>query len=300
MLVTTRAINVSHTFGVAATALAIAALLGAAAAGPDDPVLIRGGAFVMGTKADRIAELKERYGVGWPGVFENETPARRVTLGDFRLDRFEVTNARFAAFLAANPQWRREAVSGEAHNGHYLEDWDGDRPPAGREQHPVAFVTWHAAQAFCRWAGGHLPTEAQWECAARAGDDREFPWGDQPPAPELANYHASGHGAPVAVGSYPANPLGLHDLTGNVWEFLYDAWEPTYSESDATDPVAGGWLDNAAESRVTGRRAVRGASFGGAVVNLRTRWRDSHLVGNATGFVGFRCAYPAAAAGSAR
>ncbi len=249
----------------------------------------------MGTDEAQVAALKERYGVEFPGVFENETPAHPVTVGDFRLDRFEVTNARFAAFVQTHPEWSPQRLAADRHNGRYLAHWRAGSYPEGRGDHPVVFVTWHAAQAFCRWSGGRLPTEAEWEYAARAGGGREFPWGNEPPDPARANYSESGHADTVAVGSYPATGVGIHDLAGNVWEFLDDEWEPRYAERKQTDPLRGGPVADGDSMAVPGRRAVRGASFGGSVVNLRTRWRDSHVVTNAIGFVGFRCAYPAEA-----
>jgi formylglycine-generating enzyme required for sulfatase activity len=223
-----------------------------------DTVLVKGGTFRMGSPASAVPDLKRRYQVSFPGVFEDEVPARAVTVAPFRMDRHEVTNARFAEFVKARPEWG-------AH-------WKLGSIPAGQEQHPVAFVTWPAAQAFCEWAGGRLPTEAEWEFAARAGGDAEFPWGDEPASPARANYGASGIGATRPVGSYAANPLGLFDLAGNVWEFTRDPWP---------------------DAKGSRRRAIRGGSFGGAPVNLRTRWRDSHEESNAVAFVGFRCAYPA-------
>jgi formylglycine-generating enzyme required for sulfatase activity len=257
------------------------------------PVSIGGGTFVMGTSADAVPGLRTRYALAFPGVFENEVPAHRVTLGGYRLDRHEVTKARFSAFIAARPEWRKANVPAARQNGEYLNDWDGDRYATGEDNHPVVFVTWHAAQAFCRWAGGRLPTEAEWEFAARAGGDAEFPWGDMLPSPALVNFAASGRGGPVPVGSYPANAFGLFDMGGNVWELLLDEWQDRYRASGQVDPIAGGPIDDARLLAVTGRRALRGGSFGAAVVNLRTRWRDSHVVTNAVGFVGFRCAYPA-------
>jgi formylglycine-generating enzyme required for sulfatase activity len=244
----------------------------------------------MGTAPSAIPELKRRFGVSFPGVFEDEAPDHPVTLRDFRIDRHEVTNARFAQFVAARPEWSRAEPPAERHNGHYLEHWrDGRRPP-GKDDHPVVFVTWAAAQAFCAWAGGRLPTEAEWEYAARAGRDVEFPWGDEPPTPERANYSASRLGDTRTVGSYAPNPLGLHDMAGNAWEFTLDAWSSPYSAEAQTDPVTGPPPYDVRSVR--GRRVIRGGSFGGAAVNLRTRWRDSHDVSNAVGFVGFRCAYP--------
>jgi len=270
----------------------LAAAAGRARSGePDGTVLVRGGTFLMGTPASAIPGLKQRYAVGFRGVFEDEAPAREVSVGDFRMDRDEVTNERFLRFLAARPEWSRERLDPAMHNGHYLELLGNGRSPRGKEEHPVVFVTWHAALAFCRWAGGRLPTEAEWEYAARAGGTSEFPWGDAPPTPERANYSASGIGDTRPVGSYAANPLGLRDMAGNVWELSLDAWGP--GGSGLRDIPAGSTPDDL--SVVTGRRALRGGSFGGAPVNLRTRWRDSHEVLNAVAFVGFRCVYPAAA-----
>jgi len=158
---------------------------------------------------------------------------------------------------------------------------------------PVVFVTWSAAQSYCRWRGGRLPTEAEWEYVARSGDNREFPWGNELPTPGLANYSASNINETVEVGSYAPNEFGVYDLPGNVWEFLLDEWLPNYAAAEQANPISGGTVTDSEIANVIGRRAVRGASFGGSVVNLRTRWRDSHVVTNATEFVGFRCAYPA-------
>jgi len=255
-------------------------------------VLVRGGTFRMGTASSAIPELKRRYVVSFPGAFESEVPDHLVTVGDFRMDRYEVTNERFFQFTVTHPEWGRSHFPPELDNGHYLEHWKDGGYPAGKANHPVVFVTWHAAEAFCQWASGRLPSEAEWEFAARAGDDREFPWGNALPSPELANYSASGVGATRQVGSYPPNPVGLYDLAGNVWEFVLDAWESGYPAEPQLDPVAGGGLPIDIRT-VRGRRVIRGGSFGGAVVNLRTRWRDSHEVSNAVGFVGLRCVYPA-------
>jgi formylglycine-generating enzyme required for sulfatase activity len=263
----------------------------------DGTVLIHGGTFQMGTSPAAIPELKERYGVRFPGVFENEAPEHAVTVSDFRLDRHEVTNARFSEFVAAHPEWGPGQVPPHLHNGRYLEHWKDGQPSPDQVEHPVVFVTWHAAQAYCTWAGGRLPTEAEWEYAARAGGNAEFPWGDEPLTPDRVNAAASGHGGTRPVGSYPPNPLGLYDLAGNVWEFLLDTGDAAYPSEPQADPIAGGAVQAEALRAVQGRRAVRGGSYGAAPVNLRTRWRDSHVASNAVEFVGFRCAYPAAGSG---
>lgn len=105
------------------------------------------------------------------------------------------------------------------------------------------------------------------------------------------NYYADGIDATTPVGSYPPNDFGLYDMAGNVWEFLYDEWLPSYGNVSRTDPLVGGVVAGDRVLEIGGRRAVRGASFSGSEVNLRTRWRDSHVVTNAVAFVGFRCAH---------
>ncbi len=258
----------------------------------DNVVLIVGGTFWMGTSGSDIPSLKDRYDLNFPGIFENETPVHQTTISNFKIDRFEVTNFQFSGFLIENTEWRQEQLPDDRHNGDYLKNWNDGQYPEELAKRPVVYVTWSAAQAYCRWRGGRLPTEAEWEYVARAGDSREFPWGNALPSPERANYSASNHDATTDVGTYPPNDFGVYDLAGNVWEFLYDAWEPGYSPVSQVNPVGGGLVTVAEEAEMTGRRAVRGASFGGSVVNIRTRWRDSHVATNAIEFVGFRCAYP--------
>lgn len=140
--------------------LAFAFLLAAGAAAGSPPggtVLVKGGTFRMGTDAAALPELKRRYAVSFPGVFEDEVPAHLATVSGFRLDRTEVTNTRFAEFVAARPEWSRARLPARPHDGHCLEHWTDGKPPAAKADHPVVYVTWHAAQAFCRWAGGRRP-----------------------------------------------------------------------------------------------------------------------------------------------
>lgn len=225
-------------------------------------VRIPGGTFRMGSSVEDLAKQFPNAGPGLRSMLMAETPAREVTVQPFWMDRQEVTNAQFQKFVRANAKWRKGEVAGD-----YLRHWVGDAYPAVEGAYPVVFVTWGAASAYAQWAGKRLPAEAEWEFAARGGrTDAIYPWGTAAPSPQLANYGESGHKAPVRVGSYAANPYGLVDLAGNVWEWCADAW------SGSED-----------------RRVIRGGSFAGSPVNMRVTARDSHRVDHAVGFVGFRC-----------
>ena len=218
-----------------------------------------------------------RFGIDRRQLFAGEVPRRQVMLAPFELSRTEVTRSQFARFLEAVPRWGPTEVSATTHNGRYLEDWRG----AGDERddtRPVTFITWAAASAYCAWSGGRLPTEAEWEYAAAGGLARPtFPWGDEMPTTRHANWAESAIDRPTAVAEYPANGFGLHDMAGNVWEFTSDRWSPNSGEDPAL-PLT--------------RFVIRGGSYGGAAVNLRVRYRDSHPAGGAGPHVGFRCAYP--------
>jgi formylglycine-generating enzyme required for sulfatase activity len=253
-------------------------------------VRVPAGTFEMGTSLETI---DVRYGHLSPrlrDVLRSETPRRRVTVEAFYLDAHEVTNRQFAEFVAASPSWSKDRIEPRFHNGDYLKDWIGDRYPNGKEDHPVVYVSWYAAMAYAAWAGKRLPTEAEWEYAARGGlPDAEYPWGNAPATPARANFSDSGHGAAVAGGGYPPNGLGLFDMAGNVWEYCLDAWRDRY---DAAWPAgeSGGTALTANWRDVSARRVIRGGSWGGVAMNLRVAYRDSHPPGGAGAHVGFRCA----------
>src|SRR5262249_10809477 len=148
-----------------------------------------------------------------------------VTLSSFYLDKYEVTNAEFQKFIRLHTQWSAARIAKQFHNGNYLKDWDGGNFPNGKARHPVVNVSWYAGVAYCQSLGKRLPTETEWEYAARGGQrDKTFTWGDAPVDKTRANYSGSGIGSTTPVGKYPADAYGLFDMAGNVWEFMADEW----------------------------------------------------------------------------
>lgn len=257
---------------------------------------IQGTTFDMGTDKSRISSLQQKFNIKRAELFSEESPLHRVQIDSFYLDKYEVTNAEYKKFLDKNPKWRPDKIPARFHNGKYLNNWVGGNFPKEQAKYPVVFVPWYAAVAFCQAEDKRLPTEAEWEYAARGGlTDKDFPWGDEPVDKTRANYSGSGIGAATAVGNYPPNGYGLFDMAGNVWEYLSDEWSayPTTTET-LVNPVAGGNLfSNDSYTEIKTRRVIRGGSWGGAPINLRITYRDSHQPANAGDHVGFRCAQTA-------
>jgi formylglycine-generating enzyme len=255
-------------------------------------VRIPSATFKMGTEASKISQIAAAFNISrHPDLIKAETPQHTVIINSFYLDKYEVTNSAFQNFVRSNRQWSAARIPKQFQNGNYLKDWDGDNFPKGKGRNPVVNVSWYAAIAFCQYVGKRLPTEAEWEFAARGGlRDKMFPWGDAPADRTRANYAGSDVKSTTPVGSYAANGYGLFDMAGNVWEFMADEWGP-YSDLPQINPVAGGdlFLDNSFYE-VTTRRVIRGGSFGGVPLNLRVTYRDSHPPDGAREFVGFRCA----------
>lgn len=182
----------------------------------DAMILIPAGPFLMGTKPGEAEELARahRYHVSW---FDGEVPQRTVELAAFCIDKYPVTNRRYAAFVRA---------TGYRPPHH----WRGPQPPAALLEHPVVFVNRADARAFARWAGARLPTAAEWEKAARGEDGWHYPWGND--FDPLACRHDRGGDAPP-VGTAPvtdhprgASPYGVMDMAGNVAEWCDDGPGP--------------------------------------------------------------------------
>ena len=214
-------------------------------------VHVAGGEFTMGADA----------GVG---ISNLEQPRHTVTVEDFWIQRTEVTNAQYG-----------RCVAGEACTPPSNDTWDD---PA-RADHPVTHVSWQQANEYAQWAGGRLPTEAEWEKACRSNDGRTYAWGDAPPTAELANF-ADIVGESTAVGSYPAGVSvdGALDMNGNVWEW-------TTSLNQAYPYRA----DDGRESLNTeGERVARGGSFYYTKYQLTCTSRFSLLPNSANEYVGLR------------
>jgi sulfatase modifying factor 1 len=180
-------------------------------------VLIPAGEFLMGSET------------GFPA----ERPVHRVFLDAFYLGQHPVTNAQYERFVAEAGQ----RVPYLDDRRMQFDNWDQEKRtyPPGRTQHPVTLVSWRDAQAYCEWAGGRLPTEAEWEKAARGSlEDKLYPWGDEID-PSLANYDNREGTTPV--GSYPPNGYGLYDMAGNVWEWVADRYDAKYyTQSPLSNP----------------------------------------------------------------
>jgi iron(II)-dependent oxidoreductase len=190
-------------------------------------VLIPAGAFTMGTDTEAWA-------------LDNERPAHQVDLPAFHIDAGPVTNAAYAQFIGAggydDPRWWSDAgwahrqTAGLSAPMHWQRDGDGwaytrfGRTEPVRGDEPVVHVCFYEAEAYAAWAGRRLPTEAEWEKAARhdpaTGRSRRYPWGDDTPEPRHANL-GQRHLSPAPVGAYPdgASPAGVHQLIGDVWEW---------------------------------------------------------------------------------
>ncbi|MFC5138778.1 ergothioneine biosynthesis protein EgtB [Actinomycetospora rhizophila] len=257
-------------------------------------VLHPGGEFLYGTSTE-------------PSALDNEKPAHPVRVEAFRLDAAPVTNAEYARFVDAGGYRDRSLWSAAGWEHITAEGWvapmaweevDGRwyRTSFGVRQaideigdQPVLHVSFHEAAAYAAWAGKRLPTEVEWEFAARfdhaTGATRRFPWGDEDPTPERANLDQR-HLQPAPVGAYPAgaSPLGVHQLIGDVWEWCdsgfegYPGFEP-FPYKEYSEVFFGGDF-----------RMLRGSSFGVGTPNARATFRNWDLPIRRQIFSGFRCA----------
>ena len=218
------------------------------------------GEFLMGSgEDDRMA-------------FDDEKPQRRVYVDAYRIGKYPVTNVQYRAFVVA---------AGHSMPGH----WEGDEIPAGKENHPVVEVNWEEAVAYCGWASGvtgeqiRLPSEAEWEKAARGTDGRRYPWGKEWQEGRC-NLKEAGVLDTTPVGRYRGGvcPYGAHDMAGNVREWT-DSWYQAYPGSTRK-----------AEAYGRKNRVLRGGSWNYFERNVRAAYRDRIDPSIRDSNVGFRCA----------
>ena len=263
----------------------------------DDMVLVPAGEFTMGASVDR-------------GGLPDEQPIRLVYLGSFLIDRYEVTNAAYLQFVQATN------YQAPANAADRLTLWEQNRPLPGIEQHPVVNVSWLDAVAFCRWANKRLPTEAEWEKAARGTDGRTYPWGNDwsldkansasywagktvefADSTEWEAFWIKGLGAELSkakglkgeiltmpVGSFPggASPYGALDMAGNAAEWVQDWYNPNHYRSAS--------LTNPQGPERGAIKAMRGGSWLKPAISLRTSDRDWGTMDSRPSGTGFRCA----------
>ena len=263
----------------------------ASASIPDDMLPVPGGTFIMG--ADGIGE-------------RDEQPAHRVTVQAFLLDKTEVTNGKYLECVNAQAcKPYRDNVARGFHAG----------PEAGfrAPDQPVVGVSWYDAKGYCAFRGKRLPAEAEWERAARGDDDRKYAWGNEPPDGTHACYgrKVGAKGATtMPVGSFPdgRGPYGHFDLTGNVWEWTNDIYDPmAYTRAGADHGIPGTCeqvLESLASLRKEKRqgytgsnpipktceRALRGGAFNYPAAGLRASNRVHHPPEWRMLVAGFRCA----------
>jgi serine/threonine-protein kinase len=263
-------------------------------------VLVTPGEFWMGSNlgaAIGAVDDCKKIGVApaaCTALVEREMPRHRVVLDAYLIDRYEVTNGQFHRFVTATGHVTTGEHEGAGWVSRYVEgewqwtsvpgatwrapDGTGTAPP---DDHPVIQVSWHDAGAYCRWAGKRLPTEAEWEKAARGTDGRSYPWGDMwddamvGPAPSVQ---------PHPVGSFPdaASPFQVHDMTGNAAEWVADWFDKDYYRvsppSNPSGPTSGQY------------RVLRGGSWGHSRFHLRATYRARETPDSRDNRVGFRCA----------
>jgi formylglycine-generating enzyme required for sulfatase activity len=229
----------------------------AMAAAPVDMAEVPAGEFMMGSQTGD----------------SDEQPAHKVYVDAFSMDMYEVTVGQYSAFLQTT------GVNSPS-------DWKAMNQPAYQKR-PVANVDWADAAAYCKWAGKRLPTEAEWEKAARGTDGRLYSWGNDPPTQRHANYgktKSNNHGvlAPVGTLEDGKSPYGIYDMAGNVWEWVSDWYAGDYymnsPSHNPTGPASG-------ESKV-----LRGGAWDSDPQHLRSTLRYFHRSGHQHKNYGFRCA----------
>ena len=222
-----------------------------------------------------------------PNANKNEWPQHEVNLSAFWLDGTEVTATQFAIFLNVVGNRREHGVEwiNLFHSSSAISEDEGVFfPKPGMDDKPVALVSWYGANAYCQWAGGQLPTEAQWEYAARGPELRTYPWGSASPTCNLAQFRVCPDGVQAVGNESPEGDswVGATDMGGNVWEWTAD-WYGEYETAVLTNPTG---------PLIGSTRVLRGGSWGGESWMTRTAYRYEAIPTYRSVFQGFRCVVP--------
>lgn len=246
----------------------------------NDMVLIPAGEFQMGSDDD------EAYG--------DEHPIHSVYLDAFYIDKFPVTHAQYKEFIDENPEWSRHNIAEQFSDEDYLKHWRVNSFPDTQAAHPIVNVSWHAAMAYSQWVGKRLPTEAEWEKAARGGVyGNKYTWGDDAD-PSMANYDWN-IGETTPVGQYPPNGYDLYDMCGNVWEWCLDAYQDGVAiGTSPSNPIVGAnsveWIVNHSIN-VKSNRVLRGGSWRIPASLVRIANRNAESPSFSLNVIGFRCVW---------
>ena len=239
----------------------------------DEMVEIPAGVFTMGSE---------------DGEFD-ERPLHEVELDDFSMDKYEVTYLQYQRFILANPHWQKGNPKFDEADENYLRDWNVSEFPKGKEKYPAAYVSWYAADAYARWAQKSLPTERQWEYAARGGyEGMQYVWGNNFEThlsnwrglpPHSPPYKGGDRGGVMPVGSYSINGFGINDMAGNVWEWTADGYE-LYMDGNEKNP----------RPRLNNHlKVIRGGSWKSDKNSLRVSFRHTEKPNACRIDIGFRC-----------
>lgn len=242
-------------------------------------VKIKAGAFTMGFDGDNDME--------WGDV--DEEPVHKVYLDTFFIDRYEVSALEFSQFLNEHMEESERYI--RLDTAVTIEKSDGRmRPRPTLENYPANNVSWYGADAFCQWKGKRLPTEAEWEKAARGTDGRIFPWGNQLPSDKRVTYRRHfdvlGFKALEPVDSMKAgrSPYGIHHMAGNVWEWVADWYDADYYHE-------AGKLSKNPKGPDTGiSKVLRGGNWYYKAYYMRTSYRFNDKPDSFKVWQGFRCA----------
>jgi iron(II)-dependent oxidoreductase len=248
--------------------------------------LVAPASFAQVVLSDMVTVPAGPFTMGSSEGPDDERPAHELTLAAFSIDRFPVTNAQYAEFLN-NPASARVAPrpydfdDSDARIHRRGSSFIAD---SGFENHPVVEVPWAGAVAYCVWRGKRLPTEAEWEKAARGGDARRYPWGSELPNARRAQFEAA-YNATAPVDAFPggASPYGVREMAGNAWQWVSSAYRPYPYRAD----------DGREDSKPGPVRATRGGGHDSPASEITTTQRGRNLSRNpASGHhnIGFRCA----------